>query len=408
MSVKKIIFISVCAACTALFSAGCGTRRAADTGSEKPALEISFTGRTEPVSSVWLAAVIGTGSGTEETFGEQKSLVVFYNEDGCSTCEMIRPIVDEWVRESGCTVYSYSDDTAQGTAEEKNKMLEKLGGGNGDILTAGRLVAFVKGKRAGSVSGSYDIGSSEKIMKFISRLYDVPRRSEWKIKKLAELDGLTGLRHAVAEDGKFILYIERDSCPDCRMLSDPARSDVITKLCRSYTGKLYRIRTERTLEGLSEPVNVDGTEYESTFAYLDSSGASAGLWPDGKEPDKKKAELLEMLTSQSLVPPFPGDDAAYLKAVAAYAKRSGERFLRTDRFVPSFVVAGYPDGKSTHKSKAENALEKGYKLAAENDPIPAPVLLHRLAYPMYFGCDNTKIDTEQYYRVLTDWIVSWE
>lgn len=407
-SMKKAVCIISGILFTGALAAGCRTTETAGNENRKPSLEVSFSGSPESATLSYLATVIGSGCGGDETFGERKSLIVFYNEGDCSTCERIRPVVEQWIRETGCTVYSYSSDTAEGTPAEKRKMLEKLGGGDGSALTAGRLVAFVEGRRVDSVSGTYDIATADKITKFVSRWYTVPHKSSLTVEKLAELDGLSALRRAVAYDGKFILYMERESCPDCRLLSDPARSDVITKLCNSYTGKLYRIRTERTVLELERPVVVDGKKYESAFDYFDAAGVSTLLWPDGDETEKKKAELLEMLTIQGLIPACSGDDAAFLKGILAYAQSREDKFSRYDRFVPSFAASGYTESESRGNQDARAVLRQGYALQGTDETASDDRLSHRLLYPAYFGCDNTKIDTDQYYKLLTGWILSWK
>jgi thiol-disulfide isomerase/thioredoxin len=387
---------------------GCRSTETVLDRTEKPFLEISFSGRTEEASQSYLSTVIGSGSGVDETFGEQKNLIVFYNEHDCFTCEKIRPVVEQWVKENGCTIYSYSNDTADGSSVEKKRMLEKLGSDDGTMLTAGRLVAFVKGKRIDSVSGTYDIATTEKITRFVSRYYTIPRISSRTVQELAGLDGLAALRRAVAYDGNFILYMERQSCPDCRMLSDPSRSDIITKLCNSYTGKLYRIQTEQTVQELEKPVVVDGAQYESAFEYLDKTGISALLWPERSETEKKRAELLELLTVQRFIPAFPDDDEAFFKGIQSYAQGKGDKFVWYDRFVPSFAAAGYAAAEARRNMDASAVLMQAYTLSEDTEAAGDIRTAHRFLFPAYFACDNKKIDTEQYYRLLTAWITSWK
>ena len=108
-----------------------------------PALELSFSKTLDEVPLSYLSTLIGKGNGDTETFGEKRSLVVFYGIEDCNTCEQTKPVVEKWVKENGYKVYYYNSDTGGGSESEKEELLKKLGSEDGVALTAGRLIVFV-------------------------------------------------------------------------------------------------------------------------------------------------------------------------------------------------------------------------------------------------------------------------
>lgn len=350
---------------------------------QKPVLEVAFSKEVEYVPLSYLVSVIGTGSGETETFGEKKSMMIFFEEEGCSTCEKVKPAVNDWVRLAACTVYAYKEDKNSGTAEEKREFLKKLGSEDGIELTAGRLIAFTEGVRRGALSGTFDLESARNVDIFARRYFVFPEKESFKNEERYKLSGLKELRKMVSAGKDFLLYTERHSCPYCRLLSDPQGYDSLTQIMKNSTVPLVKVTSEDTLRELYSPVQVDGKAYESSFAYLVASGSDKILWPENDN-EKKKAEYLEMLVALRFIPPHADDDGLFLKAVDSYAAEvsgdSAGKFLWSDRLVPSFCLF-----------TEEKAAEAGGEMK----------------FPFYFAADNEKIAKEEYNKMLVNWVKTY-
>lgn len=350
---------------------------------QKPVLEVAFSREVEYVPLSYLVSVIGTGSGESETFGEKKSMMIFFEEEGCSTCEKVKPAVNDWVRLAACTVYAYKEDKNSGTAEEKREFLKKLGSEDGIELTAGRLIAFTEGVRRGALSGTFDLESARNVDIFARRYFVFPEKESFKNEERYKLSGLKELRKMVSAGKDFLLYTERHSCPYCRLLSDPQGYDSLTQIMKNSTVPLVKVTSEDTLRELYSPVQVDGKAYESSFAYLAASGSDKILWPENDN-EKKKAEYLEMLVALKFIPPHADDDGLFLKAVDAYAAdlslNPDGKFLWSDRLVPSFCLY-------REKKTAVTELE--------------------MKFPFYFAADNEKIAKDEYNKMLINWVKTY-
>ena len=274
-----------------------------------PSLDISFSSwenaHTEKVSLSFLTSVIGTGSGKTESFGEQKDMLIFFTEDDCFTCSKVRPAINEWIKESHAAIYEYTDSPEQGTEEERRQMLKKLGSPDGTELTAGRLIAFVNGKRAAGIAGTFDLESTEKINSFAERFYNLPSSSSLSVKTAKEFNSLKELRTACAQTDitgeNFITLFERHSCPDCRSLSDPKRSNVITEVFKTYRGTFCKIVTENTVSELELPVKVDGKKYSSTYDFFTQQDPSKETWLSDSN-KKRLQNTLQLLQPAALFP----------------------------------------------------------------------------------------------------------
>ena len=384
---RKWLFTLACLFFAAFLS-NCGS------GKPKPVLEVSFAGAVEKAPLSYLTTLVGTGGGRDETFGERRNVLIFFEEEDCGTCKEVKPVVSEWVGKRGYSIFSYKVDYSCESQEERESFLRKLGSSDGRNLTAARLVAFVDGKRAGSVSGNYDLESVEKIDSFVGRYFDLSK-SFGSAEDRRELSGLKELRRRVADGEKFLLYLSRYTCPHCRKLSNPAEGNVINKLAGDYGGKFYKLISEKSLAELEDA---------GAFAHFVESGADGILWP-GVDNLKRKAEHLEMLVVLGLLPPCPDDDSAFFKAVDDYAFGAGEKFLESDRNVPSFFVSDNIDIKSVKSPGDEDRLlilSEAYRksgMCDENGNLP-----HRSLFPDYFAPSLSKLGGDEYYESLKKWL----
>lgn len=364
---------------------------------KKPKLELAFDNKIEFVDISYLEDAIGNGSGKNETFGEQKSILLYFAEEDCSTCKKIQPVIEKWISQTGIKVYGYEENSSTDLIQ-KQSMLKKLGSTDGVNLTAGRLIAFVNGKRVDSIAGTYDLENSAKINKFVKKHFQTTPKSSIKAKSLKKLNGINELRECVANNEEFILYFERYSCPDCRQLSDPNRQNVITEIAKNYKGNIYKIVTEDSMLQLLEPVIVDDISYSSSFEYLTKSGTDALLWPKN-ENLKKKTEYLEMLLALNQITPVSTSDEDFLKAVYIFARNRTNKFLYSDRNVPSFAV--HKDIENPDYEGIQAILNSAYlesKMTDENTP------LHRQNFIFYFSPDNTELSGEQYQEYLIQYL----
>ncbi len=391
---KSYLFLVLLSAL--IFSFNSCTKKAPKDDYQKPVLEVSFSPEITYVPLSYLTSVIGTGSGETETFGEKKSMLLYFEEEGCSTCEKVRPAVNDWVRLAGCTIYGYKENSAN-SLEERKEFLKKLGSEDGVELTAGRLIAFVDGVRRNSIAGTYDLQSAQNVDIFARRFFAFPDKEEFLNFDRKQISGLRELRELVSSNKKFLLYVQRHSCPDCRRLADPQAFDSISEILKNCNIPLYAITTEDTLVELYQKITVDEKTYQSSLDYLEESGSSALLWPQ-KDTDKKKAEYLEMITALGMIPPHPGDDAGFLKSIDDFAQGLKEgtedRLLWSDRFVPAFCFV--TDAKN-NTDDALQALKKAYQ-AEKKENLP-----HKANFPCYFSLDNSIVDKDLYNSHLLKW-----
>lgn len=363
----------------------------------KSKIELSFDDKIEYVDISFLEAAIGNGSGSNETFGEQRSLLLYFSEEDCSTCKKVQPQIEKWIRESGMKVYGYQEDFSADIIQ-KQYMLRKLGSTDGVNLTAGRLIAFKNGQRIDSIAGTFDLENTSKINRFVKRNFQTVPKNSIKAKSLKKLDGINELRECVANNEDFIVYFERYSCPDCRRLSDPNGQDIITKLAQNYKGNVYKVITEDSLLQLFEPVIVDDILYNSSFDYLTKSGTDALLWPKN-EILKKKTEYLEMLLALKEIVPESSSEEDFLKAVYAFARNKTNKFLYSDRNVPSFAV--HKELENPDYEGIQEILSSAYK---ESKMTDGEMKLHRQNFIFYFSPDNAELSGEQYQEYLIQYL----
>lgn len=367
----------------------------------KPVLEVSFSKEIDYVPLSFLTSSIGSGSGESETFGEKKSILIYFEEDGCTTCQKTKPSVSKWVELAGCKIYGYKENKNDSTQEERSEFLKKLGSADGVELTAGRLVAFTDGVRRGSVSGTFDLESAQNVDIFARRYFSFPDKEEFLNFNYKKLSGLADLRKEVYSGKKFILYTERYSCPWCRLLSNPQGYDSLTEILKNCTVPLYTLTTEDSLKELYDEVTVEGKKYKSSLEYLKQSGTDSILW-DADVIDKKKAEFIEMLVTLKFINPCPNDDSAFLKQIDSYAKKlnSGKNlFVEKDRSVPSFCFTDSAKNPTLNKQNSLDILKQVYSLQQEELP-------HKAMFSYYFCADNEILDKATYNSFLVQWINS--
>lgn len=416
---------------------------------QKNSLELSFSQKLDKAPLFYLTSLIGTGSGKSESFGEQKDLLLFFQEDDCETCQKVKPALEEFIKKTHTKIYSYSEDPND-SAEEKENFLKKLGSSDGQTLTAARLIAFVNGKRVASISGTYDLESAEKIENFAKNYFNLPPKI--KSQELRELSGLKDLRQVLNEEDDFILYLNRFSCPYCRSLEDPKKFDTISYIAQNSNAKIFSLTSENALKELKNQIIVDGIKYKSAFEYFDKSGASEKLWNSG-ENEKKKTEFIEILLALNLIKnnfadfsddfatdnssddDFTenfADDEKFFKEISNYAFLTEDKFLSEDRNVPCFIVCKKSKPiSSENQSQIKNLLEKVYELSlcenannlhltetsrakvadlnlsensAQKSESSATKNLHRINFTNYFAPSASKLDAQTYNSALLEWI----
>ena len=367
--------------------------------SKKPQLELSFSKSLDKVPLSYLSSLIGIGSGKEESFGEEKSLLVFFEEEDCSTCKKVRPFVEEFALKTNCRVYSYQESEDDG-AEDKKNFLKKLGSSNGTELTAARLVAFVNGRRVASISGSFDLESEEKIETFAKRFFSFPGKIASSKQK--EISGLKELRQLCASEENFVLYLSRFSCPYCRTLEDTKNFNTITFLAKNLNAPIYKITTENALSELNKEIEIDGKIYKTAFDYLEEVGGAKNLWADEKN-QKKKTEILEILCALKLVQPSPADDCEFLKGIAEYSLSKAELFTNQDRNVPCFCIykSTFSD---TNEVEIQKILQEVYEKSVQNEEQKEN-FLHRARFLKYFSA-SSELGAQTYNSYLLSWASS--
>ncbi len=361
----------------------------------KPVLEISFKEGVVESSLSDLTSMIGTGSGEYESFGERKSILVFFEEEDCLTCNEVKPVVDSWVKKTGFSVLSYRIDYNQGTKEEISDFLKKLGSSDGINLTSGRLVAFVDGKRKGSISGNFDIENTGKVDNFVKKYFDISSGTG-NLSLRKELTGINELRAEVNDGNTFLLYLSRNTCPDCRKLSDPKRDNIINQIAKDYRDKFYRLNSENIVAELDEM---------GAFEHFEQSGTDCVLWNTISN-KKRKAEHIAILVSLGLIPPCVGDDNAFLESIDEYALGSDDIFTEGDRSVPAFILSNkvdIKDSESVASMRMKEVLKKAYTasmMTPDTGELP-----HRALFTAYFSPDNNKIEPLLYYDYLKSWLL---
>lgn len=437
---KKIFLFTIIFFSLILVFQGC-SKFQNQKSSKKNQLELSFSQKLDRVPLFYLTSLIGSGSGKTENFGEKKDLLLFFEEDDCSTCQKVKTVLEEFIRKTGTKIYSYSEDKND-SPEEKANFLKKLGSPDGQNLTAARLIAFVNGKRVASISGTYDLETSEKIESFTKFFFNLPPKI--KSQELRELNGLKDLRQALNEENDFLLYLNRFSCPYCRSLEDTKKFNTITYLAQNSNAKIYSLTSENSLKELKKEVSVDGKKYKSSFEYLEKSGASQKFW-NSDENEKKKTEFIEILVALELVQNNFDDDEKFLKEITKYAFSKQDKFLKDDRNVPCFILCKNSKQISAEKQKQikrlldeiytlsffdenvggvlpENAnlnIKSGGKAEDVNltrkstGEVEDPNLtrkstgeknFHRKNFTNYFAPNCSKLDAETYNSYLLKWI----
>ncbi len=397
---------------------------------QKNSLELSFSKKLDKVPLFYLTSLIGSGSGESETFGEQKDLLLFFEEDDCETCKKLKPNLEEFIKKTNTKIYSYSENKND-SIEEKENFLKKLGSPDGQTLTAARLIAFVNGKRVASISGTYDLESSEKIESFAKNYFNLPPKI--KSQELRELSGFKDLRQALNEENDFILYLNRFSCPYCRSLEDTKKFNTISYIAQNSNAKIFSLTSENSLKELKNQVIVDGIKYKSAFEYLEKSGASEILW-NSSENEKKKTEFIEILVALNLIKNNFDDDTEFLKELSNYAFLQKDKFLSEDRNVPCFILCKKSKPISQeNQSQIKNLLQEVYELSSFDDKTNADFAdfdltensrskvadlnlsensaeksvsksPHRINFTNYFAPSASKLDKETYNSYLLKWI----
>ena len=357
----------------------------------KPTLEISLSDSLTKISTQTLETFIGSSSGKEESFGERRNILVFFSEEDCLTCKKLESVVTEWQNSTKTKIYIYK--------ENDSSMLKKLGSSDGVNLTSGRLVAFVNGERKASIAGTYDLETTQKIDIFVKRYFSLPETKNFITKNTKIFTGLKELRESISNNEEFILYLERESCPDCRRFSDPSRGNGIREVLSSFNGTFCTITTEESLKELKQNITVDNVTYSDFFEYFNRSGTNQILWQNETN-EKKKTEYLTMIIALRFVNPYPEDDEAFVKSVDEFAKSFGTKtFSPIDRNVPSFCVSYATPFSLQSQDEAIKVLKEAYDATKNGEKF-----LHRALFYNYFGLDNALVSDKDYNSFLKKWI----
>ena len=419
-----------------------------------PRLELSFGNTMFQIDANYLKNYIGgiNDQGTI-TFGEQKDVLVFYGVNECASCEAIKPIINQWVKETGYAVYYYNPDESSSVASVKAEILRKLGSTDGYTLEAAQLIAFVDGEYRGKLNFSdINSGQSQSITNFVSKYYKLDV-AEKTVKSSKDFLTLADLRKSIANNEQFILYATRFNCPWCRKLADTGRDNVITRLMTSYTGSLNRIISENVLAEYNN-IYVKGSGDSLALAQSWETGA-VNVWEywysldNGAIPDVineganmpyywpnttvvvQKADILIQLVATGEVGSHVtdgvitnADQIAFIKEVAAYAADTTrvKKFGVEDRNAPAFTAVNWTLEQEEANTKALSAIIARRSSSIDVDFDAGTVSIvdgnaHRLLFPEYFtgatsGVTNINIPTPQLevdaaFYYLTQWMNSW-
>lgn len=356
----------------------------------KPRLETAFSPSLIKVSRSYLESVLPNGS-----------MLIYFSDSDCSTCQKLKPIVENWSAKSHAVVYEYSDSRNEGSEEERSEMLKKLGSSDGKELTAGRLIAFTEGKRRASIAGTFELESEEKINDFAKKYFTLPPAKTFTVKESGTVSSMNELRTMISENKKALFYHSRLSCPDCRLFSGTGKMDAVTWLFQNTKLPFYMILSEPVTQSLKTPVIIEGIEYESAYAYFASCNEDRNSWLI--DPNEKKiAEYISMLLILGEIKAFPNDDEAFFKQIAAYSEKTeDDTFKWQFRFVPALTVTTKPDIKINLKNDAEKILQNAYEIAEDKNTLPKSKFIN------YFCLDNTKVSKDDYLYHLGVWLNFW-
>ena len=422
----------------------------------RPELEVAFGTEMSVIDAPYLANYIGK-VGVQETFGDKKDMLVFYGINECATCDAIKPIVNEWVAETGNKVYYYNPDNSAALAADKAAVLKKLGSTDGTTLTGPLLIAFVDGVKVDSISGTE---ITEASINLLASTYFKTDAGEKTVNASKELETLKDLRVSIANDEQFILYATRFNCPWCRKLADTARDNALNKLMRSYTGNLYTITSEKVM-GEYNNIFVKEVEGELTITtatdtsadvmtawewlYAQDNGATPDVvntganipsyWPNTATAVQKAEVLLYLVATGEVTPHVTNgaitaaDQVAFLEEVAAYAADTTrtKKFVATDRNIPAFIAVGWTQEQEEDNATAVSAIVARRSSMVEVDFEEGTVGIvgataNRALFPEYYtGATSgvlTKDDNGNFletpadevtaaYYYLTMWVNSW-
>ncbi len=362
----------------------------------KTELEFSFGNNVTETDLSLLETLIGTGSGNSETFGEKADILLYFGDRECGTCSRVLPVIEDWISLSKCKVYAYYEDPSA-DKNEKSRFLKKLGSSDGQELTAGRLIAFVGGRRMASVSGVFDLETPEKISSFAARYFSLLPPEKIKVHAASEIKSLEELAKISSGKESSLIYFERRTCPDCRILGNPNKSSSLKMILTGFDFDFHKITTEDILYQMNKEVQVGGKKYGSAFDYF-SDGTENCFWSED-ESEKKKTETVEMILALGLAD-FSLQDIScenILESVKRYILSEEKKFMPESRNVPSFVFTG----SMKNFSEKEKLLDKFYELSGqkkEGDDYCRSKIVN------YFSIDNTCVKIEVYQEMLKQWL----
>ena len=182
----------------------------------------------------------------------------------CGTCAAYQSTLANWVKDNHYTVY-YTDAN-QGTGADKTWVMNALG------LTADAfpyLYAVIDGEVAESFRPQNSNNVTAIVDEFINKHFEV----ETFTANVKRFRNLAELREAVADGEKFILYVTRNSCPDCVKSADILQDDSLTVYFKNFKGNFYEI--------VSEDIQAEYSDMFVTRTY-ESNGQTATeeVFPD--------------------------------------------------------------------------------------------------------------------------------
>ena len=237
----------------------------------RPELEVAFGSEMSSIDAPYLQNYIGSVNDQGvESYGEKKDLLVFYGTSECGTCAQKKPIVNQWIQESGNKVYYFNPDESVALAAIKKATMKKLGSTDGVSLIGPLLIAYVDGEYVSAMQAG-DMTDADAIEAWVSQYFKTDA-GEKTVATSKELSTLAELRTSIANDEQFIMYATRFNCPWCRKLADTARDNGINRLMRTYTGNFYTITSEKVQ---LEYENIWVKDVEGTLTIVEAGTADA-------------------------------------------------------------------------------------------------------------------------------------
>ena len=311
----------------------------------KPKLELTFNNYKGENKTKNLTAI--SYADLEVKFESGYDFLLMLGNSECNTCATLKGVIADWIAETKYTVYYISDETA-GTAEDKAKVMARIG----NPTTWPKLYAVVGGEAKETLSfATSDTVKKEKVEALAEKYFEMEefKATTYRFENLAEY------RAAVASGEKFIVYVGRDACPDCKNLSDIKKDDSLRKYFSEYEGKIYSIVSEDTIaEHAQSTLWNDVTKWNGYWGSIDTSKTTAA---EGKTLAATQSSVSGNNKAENLAYMIAGGvfnkatlelgQEAFLQAALTYADDAylnddGTKYMRDSiRSVPGLAAVNY-------------------------------------------------------------------